>query len=320
MPQPLSAPPWLKTVLFWAGVYNLAWGAWVVAFPRLSYTLSGLVPLPLADVQLWQCIGMIVGVYGVGYMAAAADPVRHWPVVLVGFLGKVFGPVGFVDAALRGDLPWAFGLHNVTNDVIWWVPFYLILRLAYRNFMDEAEAERLSLAEAMDRARDQHGKSLAELSKAGPVLTLFLRHFGCPFCREALADVAERREKLRAEGVGVAVVHMGTDAEAVAVFTQYGLADDAVSRISDPEANLYRAFGLRRGNLWQLFGPYVTFRVLTGAGFSKYKLGPRVGDITRLQGAFLVRDGQILNAHRNITQADRPDYDSLMTCPVPARG
>ena len=41
---------------------------------------------------LWQCVGMIVGVYGVGYLAAAAAPLRHWPIVLVGFLGKSVWP------------------------------------------------------------------------------------------------------------------------------------------------------------------------------------------------------------------------------------
>ena len=34
--------------------------------------------------QIWQCVGMIVGVYGVGYLVAASDPLRHWPIVLVG--------------------------------------------------------------------------------------------------------------------------------------------------------------------------------------------------------------------------------------------
>jgi small multidrug resistance pump len=42
--------------------------------------------------DIWQCVGMIVGVYGVGYLIAAFDPLRHWPVILVGLLGKVLGP------------------------------------------------------------------------------------------------------------------------------------------------------------------------------------------------------------------------------------
>ena len=55
--------------------------------------------------ELWQCIGMIVGVYGIGYLAASTDPVRHWPIVLVGFLGKIFGPIGYADGVLRPLAP-----------------------------------------------------------------------------------------------------------------------------------------------------------------------------------------------------------------------
>jgi ligand-binding SRPBCC domain-containing protein len=66
-------------------------------------------------------------VYGVGYWVAAGDPRRHWPVVLVGFLGKLFGPVGFAVAVVKGVFPPTFGLTILTNDLIWWVPFALIL-------------------------------------------------------------------------------------------------------------------------------------------------------------------------------------------------
>ena len=76
---------------------------------------------------------MVVGVCGVGYALAARDPYRHWPIVLVGLLGKLLGPVGFLHTAARGDWPWALGWLNVTNDLIWLVPFTLILRGAYRD-------------------------------------------------------------------------------------------------------------------------------------------------------------------------------------------
>ena len=53
--------------------------------------------------------------------------------MLVGLLGKVFGPIGFLDAALRGELPWRAGWLIITNDLIWWAPFGLILALAWRH-------------------------------------------------------------------------------------------------------------------------------------------------------------------------------------------
>ena len=82
--------------------------------------------------ELWQCIGMIVGVCGVGYIIAAFDAARHWPIVLVGFLGKLFGPIGMAMAVLRQTLPLSFGVANITNDLIWLIPFALVLRHAWQ--------------------------------------------------------------------------------------------------------------------------------------------------------------------------------------------
>ena len=123
---------WMSLVLIAAGIYNLVWGAAVVLLP--GWTLN-LLDLDGGDPQLraiWGCVGMIVGVYGIGYLAAASDPLRHWPIVLVGLLGKIFGPVGFVLAASRGDLPWGMGWTLLTNDLVWWVPFGIILWRAWR--------------------------------------------------------------------------------------------------------------------------------------------------------------------------------------------
>jgi len=119
-------PQWHSILLKVAAIYNLAWGAVAIAFPMVLFRLVGADPLPNYP-ELWQCIGMIVGVYGIGYWIAAADPVRHWPVVLVGLLGKIFGPIGFMQAALNDRFPAAMGLTILTNDLIWWAPFGLIL-------------------------------------------------------------------------------------------------------------------------------------------------------------------------------------------------
>ncbi|MHC5109584.1 MAG: alkyl hydroperoxide reductase [Planctomycetota bacterium] len=125
----LLTPRWMGICLFIAGAYNIGWGIFVVAFPKLPFRWMGLEP-PLYP-SIWQCVGMIVGVYGVGYIAAGFDPARHWPIVLVGLLGKIFGPIGFVWTATHGELPWMMGWTILTNDLAWWIPFALILRHAY---------------------------------------------------------------------------------------------------------------------------------------------------------------------------------------------
>lgn len=130
-PSPPSLSRWLAWSLWAAAIYNLVWGAWVVLFPYQFFDWVGM-DRP-THISIWQCVGMIVGVYGIGYAIAATDPLRHWPIVLVGLLGKIFGPIGYVDGALiRGELDPAFGWTIPTNDLIWWWPFSAILWATWR--------------------------------------------------------------------------------------------------------------------------------------------------------------------------------------------
>lgn len=296
-------------VLLAAAVYNLLWGAFAVLAPRLPFAWLGIEPPRYPE--LWQCIGMIVGVYGVGYALAARDPFRHWPIVLVGLLGKLFGPIGYVWAAARGALPWEGGLTILTNDLLWWLPFGLILRAVYLRWHDEPDRPRTSLAGALTRATDQHGRSLDSLSHEAPQLVVFLRHFGCTFCREALADVAAVRDRLEAAGARIALVHMAADSQARAFFERHGLSD--VARVSDPERRLYRAFELGRGRLSQLFGAQVWWRGLRAGVLDGHGVGALVGDGFQMPGAFLVHEGRIVRRFVHDSAADRPDYCALVS-------
>lgn len=126
----LQHQPWMSTVLKGAAVYNILWGAWVVLFPSQFFQLTGMeIPNQL---MIWQGMGMVIGVYGLGYWWASYAPVRHWPIVAVGFLGKIFGPIGFVFNYLQDIVPAAFGWTLITNDLIWWIPFFLILKTAHQ--------------------------------------------------------------------------------------------------------------------------------------------------------------------------------------------
>ena len=136
---PAPCPPWMARCLVAAGLYNLAWGALTVLWPAWLFDLTGMERPNYPFI--WQCVGMIVGVYGVGYLAAATDPLRHWPIVLVGFLGKIFGPIGYLSGILRGEVPPAFGVTLPTNDLVWWIPFALILMAAWRFNRGELLAE-----------------------------------------------------------------------------------------------------------------------------------------------------------------------------------
>jgi hypothetical protein len=130
-------------ILALAGIYNVLWGTIAVLAPDV---IPRLVGVDLAGQRWpWQCIGMLVGVYGIAYWIAARDPGRHWPIVLVGLIGKVLGPIGAVVAIRNGDLPQSFLWVNVGNDLIWIAPFAWILLRASAGALDPREPRRGSL-------------------------------------------------------------------------------------------------------------------------------------------------------------------------------
>ena len=99
-----------------AAIYNLQWGIWVVLFPNHFFELVGMT-LPIHP-MIWQGMGMVIGVYGLGYWWAAQNPTIHWPIVAVGLLGKIFGPVGFFLNYFSGNVPFEFIYTLFTNDFI----------------------------------------------------------------------------------------------------------------------------------------------------------------------------------------------------------
>ena len=153
------------------------------------------------------------------------------------------------------------------------------------------------------------GSPLRQLPAHRPSLVIFLRSFGCTFCRQAIADVAGIRKDLQAAGAGVVFVHGGTPEEAAPWFAKYGLDDATI--VSDPELAHYRAFGLGRTRVSDLVSPAVWLR---GAGSAlSHGFGPQTPDMMRqLPGVFVLRGGRIAAEYRHRSPSDRPDYLALV--------
>lgn len=118
--------PWFYA----AAIYNAIWGAVTIVFPELFFDLTGMrIPTYPA---LWQVVGMLVMVFALGYWWAGRHPARHRHFILIGFVGKLLGPLGFVYSVSNSQLPLAFGWTIITNDLIWWPAFLLFLRDAAR--------------------------------------------------------------------------------------------------------------------------------------------------------------------------------------------
>jgi len=300
-----KAARWMHPLLVVAGLYNLAWGTAVVLAPDAFFRLAGM-QLPRYP-EIWQCVGMIVGVYGIGYWIAASDPIRHWPIVLVGLLGKLFGSLGFLVSAVEGRLPWELGWTIITNDVVWWVPFAAIILQAWRSHSDTAACScPISWRSALREFRSHRGASLAELSRDQPVLVIFLRHAGCVFCRADLAQLAQQRPEVEAMGARVAVVHMSDPMHATMLFERYGLGD--VHRFGDPHCQLYRAFGLKRAGWRHLATPRVWWRAFWLLLWSGHGIGRQEGDGFRMSGAFVLSNQRVVASFRPEAIGQQADF------------
>src|SRR5882672_12136657 len=100
-----------------AGSYNILWGLYSVWDPQWLFRYSGL---PLQNhPQIFACLGMVVGLYGIIYFEVARAPERGWLLAAVGLIGKVLGPIGFAMLLWQGTWPVAAGILCVFNDLVW---------------------------------------------------------------------------------------------------------------------------------------------------------------------------------------------------------
>ena len=158
-------------------------------------------------------------------------------------------------------------------------------------------------------------ENLKTLSVEKPVLLVFLRHFGCIFCKEALCDLAEKREQIEDKGIQLVFVHMSENDVAEEYFTKYNLT--GISHISDPSGNYYKSFKLTKGSFTQLYGLSTWIRgyEVKKAGH-QLEIAKHLGDSTQMPGLFLIHNGEIRKQFIHKKASQRPDYNTFLNYPV----
>ena len=129
MPDELLQEKLLRRVFRVAAVYNLFWGTAVTLFPNLFFEIFKLPPINYPFVM--SGLGMCIGLYGYGYWVVAQDLRRYPQLVMIGFLGKALGPIGWLWTVINSDLPFRTMWTNVFNDLIW-LPFFVGYFVWYR--------------------------------------------------------------------------------------------------------------------------------------------------------------------------------------------
>lgn len=151
------------------------------------------------------------------------------------------------------------------------------------------------------------GATLAELSQERPVFVVLLRHCGCTFHREALADLKEAQAAIEEAGARLAIVHMGADENTIeAADDRYDLSE--TTHVADPQRQLYKELGIPRGRLGQLFGWREFARGFNACIIDRHGAGTLKGDGLQLGGLALVDKGEVVWKRPLERASERPDY------------
>lgn len=143
--------------------------------------------------------------------------------------------------------------------------------------------------------RDQIGRE--------PTLLIFLRHIGCHFGRETIADLQKVSSQSN-DYPNIVFVYEGTVAQGHKHL--HPLWPDAPF-IADPTRYFFQAFGLQRGGIRELFDLPVwvgTVRAL----FKTKAVLQRSGDFWQMPGAFLIQHDRILWQHHYRHAGNHPAW------------
>lgn len=153
-------------------------------------------------------------------------------------------------------------------------------------------------------------EDLEKLADSSRVLLIFLRHFGCTFCRETMTKLASEKARIESEGVKIVLVHMVSSELAERLLRIYELP--GLSHISDPELNLYHRFGLKRATFAQFYGVKNWWRAFVAGLLKGHYIGKPAGDTFQMPGAFLFYKKQILNKYTYKHVSDIPNFLKLV--------
>jgi len=309
---PTSKPAnWERRILLLAAIYHVLIGLDFLIAPTNIIELADL-PIP-GYIVLVRLYGILTFSLGLGISIQCMNLDKFWMASFMMWVAKILSAIVFVIHILLGDLPIEILYFVAFNDVMWIYPLGKSLWRTFERY--EAIAYHIDTRKSpvpkdiLPQFQDQFGRRMDEAIQQQPTLLVFLRHFGCTFCRETMKDLALDREKIEASGSQIVVVHMESELQAEHFFEKYGLS--GVARISDPEKELYEAFSLQRATFEQAFGWKSWLRGIDAGLFKGLWVGKETSDGWQMPGAFLIYRSEIIKSFRHESVADRPDYCDL---------
>ena len=145
------------------------------------------------------------------------------------------------------------------------------------------------------------------------MILAFTRHFGCTQCKEMLDELVAGQEKIKGNGLSIAVITQGTP-ETTALFANEFAR--GLLCLADPERKAYKAYSLERGTLFQTFLNHRVWSAIKQSREKGYKVEPppEGQDAMLMSGTFIInREGRILLPFYYDHIADHPSLDLLLS-------
>jgi peroxiredoxin len=138
---------------------------------------------------------------------------------------------------------------------------------------------------------------------------VFLRHFGCMFCRDLATQLRESHDEFRDRGYQVVAIGQGTPLRSAKFRADYRLPFPV---LGDPGLESYRLYGLTTGSFGGFLQPKA-YKAGVRAMLHGIFPGRPDGDINQNPGVFLIdRNGSILRQQVGKHAGDFPTAREIL--------
>jgi peroxiredoxin len=151
---------------------------------------------------------------------------------------------------------------------------------------------------------------LRELWADGPAVIVWLRQFGCPFCRSYAVRLNRARARFTEAGARLALIGQGTPDDAARFRRHLGIH---LQVLADAGRVTYLWAGTKIATLDELIGPLVVGRALLAMARERVVIGHNTADEAQLGGSVVVlADGTLAFAHISRDASDMASPDELI--------
>lgn len=158
---------------------------------------------------------------------------------------------------------------------------------------------------------DGHPVRLGDLWSERPAVLVFLRHFGCVFCRQLAVDIHRHRHEFDEADVQLVVIGFGTPEQGRGFLKTQNVD---LKLLLDPDRKVYELAGAKVATLNEVIGPLQVWRGLKATIMSRMRQGSIavhqgriVGHAAQLGGVLVIApDGSVRYAYLSEESGDNP--------------